>query len=151
MNSLIKNTVHTLNDLIAVLKGSQHGFKTAAEDVSVPELAHIFTRYAKQRAEFVIELEIHISALGEDAEKPGGIHLGWINLKAALASNNPHAVLVAAEHGEDVVLSAYHKALDDSDLDESSREVIGLQYAEVRAAHNHIRVLRDSGTYHKIS
>lgn len=155
MNSLIKNTVHTLNELITVLQDSQRGYKTAAENVKIPELTHIFARYAKQRAEFVIELQAHVNTLGEDAEKSGSVTgslpRGWINLKAALAINAPHAVLVEAEHSEDVTLSAYHKALDDSDLDESSREVIGLQYADVRAAHNHIRVLRDSGTYRKIA
>jgi len=153
MNSLVKNTVHTLNDLIAVLKDGQRGYKTASEDVKAPELARILARYAKQRAEFVVELQAHVNALGEDPEKSGSVtgslHRGWINLKAALSSNDPHAVLVEAERGEDVALSAYRKALEDHDLDESSREVIGLQYTEVRAAFNHIRMLRDSGTYKK--
>lgn len=155
MNSLIKHTVHTLNDLITVLKDGQRGYKTAAEDVKAPELAHIFDRYAKQRAEFVVELQAHAHALGEDAEKSGsvtgGLHRGWINLKAALSSNEPHAVLVEAERGEDVALAAYRKAIEEPDVEDSTREVIGLQYAEVRAAHNHIRMLRDSGTYRKVS
>ena len=155
MKSTIKNTVDALNDLVEVLKDGQHGFKTAAEDVKSPELARIFARYAKQRAEFAAELQAHVIALGEDVEKSGSVtgslHRGWINLKAALSTNEPHAVLVEAERGEDAAVAAYNKALEDPELDESTRDVISLQYSEVKNAHDHIRMLRDSGTYRKAS
>lgn len=155
MNSDIKTTLKTLNDLIEVLKDGEEGFKTAASDVKVPDLNLVFTRYAVQRAEFASELQARVLALGADVETTGSvagsIHRGWINLKAALSSNEPHAVLAEAERGEDSAVAAYRKALEQNELDASTRDVIGRQYADVKAAHDHVKMLRDSATYRKAS
>lgn len=155
MNSNIKSTISTLNDVIEILKDGQHGFKTAAEDVKVPELARIFNRYSQQRAEFVAELQARVVGLGADVEKTGSVtgamHRGWINLKAALSSNEPHAVLEEAERGEDAAVAEYKKALDNSDLDLPTRDILSRQYADVRAAHDQVKQLRDGATYRKAS
>lgn len=155
MNSDIKTTLKTLNDLIEVLKDGEEGFKTAATDVKVAELNLVFTRYAVQRAEFASELQARVLALGADVETSGSvagsIHRGWINLKSALSSNEPHAVLAEAERGEDSAVAAYRKALDEAHLDKSTQDIIGRQYADVKAAHDHVKMLRDSATYRKAS
>jgi uncharacterized protein (TIGR02284 family) len=154
MNSDITRTLKTLNDLIEVLKDGEQGFTTAATDVKVADLSLVFTRYAVQRAEFAAELQARVLALGADVETSGSIagsiHRGWINLKSALSSNDPHAVLAEAERGEDTAVAAYRKALD-QDLDSSTRDVLGRQYADVKAAHDHVKMLRDSDAYRKAS
>jgi uncharacterized protein (TIGR02284 family) len=155
MNSDIKITLKTLNDLIEVLKDGEEGFKTAASDVKVPDLSLVFTRYAVQRAEFASELQARVLALGADVETSGSvagsIHRGWINLKSALSSNEPHAVLAEAERGEDSAVAAYRKALDEARLDTSTQDIISRQYADVKSAHDHVKMLRDSATYRKAS
>lgn len=155
MNSDIKTTLKTLNDLIEVLKDGEQGFKTAASDVKVPDLNLVFTRYAVQRAEFASELQARVLALGADADTSGSvagsIHRGWINLKAALSSNEPHAVLAEAERGEDAAVAAYRKALDVTCLDAPTQDLISRQYADVKAAHDHVKMLRDSDAYRKAS
>jgi uncharacterized protein (TIGR02284 family) len=154
MKSDITRTIKTLNDLIEVLKDGEAGFKSAASDVKVSDLALVFTRYAVQRAEFASELQARVLALGADVETSGSvagsIHRGWINLKAALSTNEPHAVLAEAERGEDTAVAAYRKALE-NELDPSTRDLIGRQYADVKAAHDHIKMLRDSDAYRKAS
>ncbi len=153
MNSTINATIQTLNDLIESLKDGQQGFQTAAKDVKAPDLAQVFQGYAKQRGEFAATLQAHVSALGADVEKSGSIagsmHRGWINLKAALSTNEPQAVLDEAERGEDAAVAAYRKALDTRDLDPKTRELIASQATTVKAAHDHVRSLRDSGKYRK--
>lgn len=155
MNSDIKNTIKTLNELIETLRDGQHGFKTAAEDVKAPDVAQLFQRYSAQRAEFVTELQTRVRALGADVEQTGSatgaLHRGWINLKAALSSNEPHAVLEEAERGEDAAVEAYEKALDNQNLDLPTRDVISRQYREIQAAHDTVRELRDGVTYRKAS
>ena len=155
MNSTINETIDTLNDLTEILKDGEHGFRTAAKDVEAPELAALFNRYATQRAEFAATLQAHVVALGAKVDKSGSItgdlHRGWINLKAALSTNEPHAVLSEAERGEDAAVAAYRKALDQGDLDQPTRDLISRQYTEVKAAHDHVRTLRDSSTYAKTS
>ena len=153
MNTTINETIDTLNDLTEILKDGEHGYQTAAKDVKAPELAKIFERYARQRAEFASKLQAHVNNLGAKVEKSGTIrgdlHRGWINIKAALSSNEPHAVLSEAERGEDAAVAAYRKALDHRDLDGPTRDLISHQYTEVKAAHDHVRTLRDSSTYAK--
>ncbi len=155
MNADIKNTIKTLNDLIEVLRDGQHGFKTAADDAKSSELAELFNNYSTQRAEFVSELQARVIALGADIEKSGSatgaMHRGWINLKAALTSNEPHAVLVEAERGEDAAVQAFEKALDNQHLDLPTRNIINRQYHAVKAAHDNVRQLRDSASYRKAS
>jgi uncharacterized protein (TIGR02284 family) len=153
MNSTINATIKTLNDLVEVLKDGQHGFQTAAKDVKAPELAQVFQGYAKQRGEFAATLQAHVAALGADVEKSGSvagsIHRGWINLKSALSTNEPQAVLEEAERGEDEAVAAYRKALEHQNLDTATRDLITSQSTAVKAAHDHVRNLRDSGKYRK--
>lgn len=153
MKSTINTVIDTLNDLTEVLKDGQHGFQTAAKDVKAPELALAFHGYAKQRGEFAATLQAHMAALGADVEKSGSVagtmHRGWINLKSALSTNEPQAVLEEAERGEDAAVAAYRKALEHDDLDADTRQLITSQSIAVKAAHDHVRNLRDSGTYRK--
>ena len=153
MNSTINATIDTLNHLTEVLKDGQHGFETAAKDVKAPELAQVFQRYAQQRAEFAAKLQSHVATLGADVEKSGSIagsmHRGWINLKSALSTNEPQSVLEEAERGEDAAVAAYRKALENTEIDANTRTLIAAQSTAVKAAHDHVRDLRDSGKYKK--
>lgn len=155
MNSDIKNTVEILNDLIETLRDGQHGYKTAADDVEAPELAQMFNRYSEQRAEFVTELQTRVRSLGADVEESGSVagsmHRGWINIKSALSTNEPHAVLAEAERGEDAAVDDYEKALSNEDLDLASRDIITRQYQEVKSAHDKVKQLRDGISYRKAS
>ncbi len=155
MNSTIQDTIAALNELTEILKDGEHGYHTAARDVQAPELADVFARYGRQRAEFASTLQAHVAALGAHVEKSGSLtgdlHRGWINLRAALSRNEPHAVLAEAERGEDAAVAAYRKVLDRRELDQPTRELLGRQFTDVQAAHDHIRNLRDSGKYRKAS
>src|SRR5689334_20651003 len=146
MNSTINETIDVLNDLTEVLKDGEHGFRTAARDVKAPDLAQIFERYATQRAEFASKLQAQVLALGAKVEKSGSVagtmHRGWINLKAALSTNEPQSVLDEAERGEDAAVAAYRKAQGRADLDAATRQLIDSQYTAVKAAHDHVRSLR---------
>ena len=78
----------------------------------------------------------------------GKMHRGWINLKAAISSNEPHAVLSECERGEDAAVAAYREALEKID-DVRAREVVLRQSALVQSAHDTVRDLRDNPMYKK--
>lgn len=153
MNATITTTIDVLNDLTEILKDGEHGFRTAAKDVKAPELVPIFEQYAQQRAQFAAHLQSQVNQLGAKVEKTGSVrgaaHRGWINLKAALSTNEPHAVLAEAERGEDAAVAAYKKALEHTELDPQTRELINRQFRDVKAAHDDVRQLRDSAQYQK--
>jgi uncharacterized protein (TIGR02284 family) len=155
MNSTINETISTLNRLIEVLKDGEHGYLTAAKDVKAAELAVVFEQYSAQRGHFASTLQAHVSNLGAPIEKSGSItgdvHRGWINLKAALSSNEPHAVLVEAERGEAAAVAAYEKAISLRDIDQPTRVLLNRQCAEIKAAHAKVCALRDSSKYAKVA
>lgn len=145
-----EKTLSALNDLIEICKDGQHGFRTAAEDAKDADLARIFTEFSTQRTSFIAELQDRVRSLGGDPEKSGSVsgslHRGWIDMKAAISSHEPHAVLAECERGEDAAVKAYREALDEN-LDPISRGIISRQYASIQAAHDRIKQLRDSLTY----
>ena len=145
------NAIRILNELIAVSRDSEQGFQLAAMDVTEPDLARLFAEYSAQRAKFAIELEQRVRTLRGDPVKTGNAlsaaHRAWMDLKAALAANEIHAVLSECERGEDMAIKVYASALGDPDVDGETRRLIQSQYELVQATHDRIRQLRDSATY----
>jgi uncharacterized protein (TIGR02284 family) len=144
-------TLGILHDLIETCKDGREGFTTAAQDARDPELSRVFSNYAAERARFVAELQQRVSALGGDPDQHGSLgaalHRGWMDLKAALASNEPHAVLSECERGEDAAKANYRDALETFDLDDQTRALVQRQAAAIQEAHDHVKQLRDSVAY----
>src|SRR5688572_15485592 len=96
--------VAALNALIPVCRDSEQGFQLAAMDVNDPELARIFAEYSAQRAKFVQELEERVRVLRAEPVKNGSgvaaVHRVWLDLQAALAADQFHAILSECERGE---------------------------------------------------
>jgi uncharacterized protein (TIGR02284 family) len=139
----------TLKHLIQVCKDGQEGFAKAAEAVKNANMKAVFSKYSLQRAKFAGELEAELLQLGEeDPQKEGSsvagaLHRGWIDLKSALSSGKPHAILEEAERGEDVAKKAYKEALEQDDLPANVREIIARQAAGVQEGHDETKALRD--------
>jgi len=141
-----ENTV--LNNLIETLKDGQEGFKQAAEAVSDPKLKSLFRDYSDQRSRFATVLQSEARRQGETepettSSAAGALHRGWINLKSAITGGDEHAILAECERGEDSAVEEYKKAMDDA-LSPAARELVSLQFPEIKAAHDRIRTLRDA-------
>ena len=137
-----------LNDLIETLKDGQEGFKRAAESVSNPRLKSLFSDYSEQRSRFATALQNEARGHGEsepetDSSASGALHRGWINLKSALTGGDEHAILAECERGEDSAVAEYKTALADG-LSPSAQQLVSRQFAEIKAAHDRIRSLRDA-------
>ena len=151
MKSSYEKSISILNDLIETCKDGQHGFSTAAKDAKDAELARVFSQYAAQRGDYIRELQQRVRALGGDPDTHGSVsgslHRGWINLKSALTTNEPHAVLAECERGEDAAVANYRNALKEQELELESISLIQRQAAGVQEAHDRIKQLRDSVAY----
>lgn len=151
MKTFNEKNISVLNDLVETCKDGQQGFATAAKDAKDPELARVFSQYAAQRGAYLRELQQAIRSLGGDPDKHGSVsgslHRGWINLKAAVSSNEPHAVLAECERGEDAAVHNYREALTSAELDMDTRSIIQRQAAGVKEAHDRVKQLRDSVAY----
>jgi uncharacterized protein (TIGR02284 family) len=60
-----------------------------------------------------------------------------------MATRDEHAVLAECERGEDYAVSQYLQALEESELPPSVLAVVREQYVAIKAAHDHVRGLRD--------
>ncbi|HEY4256831.1 MAG TPA: PA2169 family four-helix-bundle protein [Candidatus Udaeobacter sp.] len=144
----MKNSNEIIDDLIQTLKDGQEGFKQAAEAVSDPKLKSLFREYSDQRSRFATVLQSEARREGEtepetSSSATGALHRGWINLKSAITGGDEHAILAECERGEDSAVEEYKKALDDG-LSPPARELVFLQFPEIKAAHDRIRSLRDA-------
>jgi uncharacterized protein (TIGR02284 family) len=144
----MKKESTVLNNLIETLKDGQEGFKQAAEGVSDPKLKSLFRDYSNQRSRFATALQVEVRQHGEtepetSSSATGALHRGWINVKSAITGGDEHAILAECERGEDSAVEEYQKALDDG-LTPSAQELVLRQFAEIKAAHDRIKSLRDA-------
>ena len=140
-NEVIDNRIETLKD-------GQEGFKQAAESVSNPQLKSLFRDYSQQRSRFATALQGEARHQGEtdpetSSSATGALHRGWINLKSAITGGDEHAILAECERGEDLAVEEYKKALEDG-LTPTAQELVSRQFAEIKAAHDRIKGLRDA-------
>lgn len=145
---LMKKENSVLNNLIETLKDGEEGFKQAAESVSNSNLKSLFRAYSDQRLRFATALQSEARQHGKtepetSSSTTGALHRGWINLKSAITGGDEHAILAECERGEDSAVEEYKKALDDG-LFPSAQELVSRQFVEIKAAHNRIRILRDT-------
>jgi len=146
-----RKTLLVLNNLIRASRDAEQGYLAAADAVPEPELVEMFAAYALQRAKFADELQERLRILRGTPETHGGlggdVHRTWMGFRAAIESNDSHAILSECERGEDLAVMACRDALAERDLDNQTRGVIQRHYEFVQAAHDRVRQLRDSTVY----
>lgn len=148
----MQTTKTVLTDIIETLEDGRKGFESGAEKLAEDgrqDLAATFREFAEQRARFSTELRnIAVSEsidIDERGSLGGAMHRGWMALKDALTGDDPHAVIAAAEKGEDHAVSEYDEALERgfNELPATVHDVLVRQYEEVRKAHDTVKALRE--------
>lgn len=137
-------------DLMQVLEDGRDGFAKGAEKLDADgetALAGTFRELGSQRGQMSDELQQIAAGYGDQIDEDGTIaakvHRGWMAVKDAIAGSDPDGVLDAAEQGEDHAVSEFEGALE-KDLSPEFRPVIERQLAQVRAAHDQVKTLRDA-------
>ena len=144
------NTISVLENLLETVENGRLGFAEAAQmldDHGDMDLAAEMRELSQQRLRIANELRDLAAAegatLGDQGEGTvaGSLHRSWMALKDAV-SDGPHAVLAAAEQGEDHAVTEYEQAIQE-DLPASILPIVERQAGEVRTAHDRVRRLRD--------
>jgi uncharacterized protein (TIGR02284 family) len=147
MPGTLQDYAQAVHDVITVNRDAEQGFRGAANAVNDPAMKEMFAQYAAQRAGFAVELQAAVKAMGFDPIDPQGVggmlHASWMSLKGMVTGHDVHGILVETDKGEDHSLTTYRFALSKT-LTPEIAAVIDKQYAEVQAAHDRIRMLRDS-------
>lgn len=126
-----------LNDLVAVCRDAEAGYRLAAEHATEPELKAFLEGLAAQRTKFAAELEAEVRKLGGDRVAGGTLialaHRGLMGLRAIWAKENPEAVLSECERGERLALKHYAAAME-GELPRELEQMVESQWAEVKKA-----------------
>lgn len=144
--SLSKETIDQLQELIQMNIDSRDGFHHAALKIEDMTLSTLFQSLAHQREEQANELSRFVEWNQEEPSRSGSfaaaLHRSWITIRESVSSDNLYAVLAEAERGEDQIKEAYEAALRET-AGSAMNDVLTRQFAQVKAAHDRIRDLRD--------
>jgi uncharacterized protein (TIGR02284 family) len=147
MPGTLQDYAQAVHDVISVCRDGEQGFRGAAQAVNAPAIKQKFEQYSAQRAQFAVELQGAVKALGFEAIDPQGLggmlFASWISLKGLVTGHDVHGILVEAERGEDWTLKTYRAALGKT-LPPEIATMIQKQFEQVQEAHDHIKNLRDA-------
>lgn len=128
---------------------SAKGFEEAAKDVKNTQLATDFRKWSQERSKQARDLaelvEINDGEVNREVSWLGSLHRSYMLLKAAISSDDDHAILTEAERGEDSIKEAYEDVLKESP-GTTVNDLLQQQYSQVKATHDRVRQLRDACT-----
>ena len=145
-----KNAIEALNDLIKINNDRVEGYELAIEETKSEDsdLKSIFSGMTQESRNYNRELSTEIRNLGGETEtgttNSGKIYRAWMDVKATFTGHSRKAVLENCEFGEDAAQKAYKSALEDEDLQGSSRDLVSRQKQSLRVSHDKIKMMRDS-------
>jgi uncharacterized protein (TIGR02284 family) len=143
--TLTDSTIEKLQDLIQVNVDSHDGFEEVADKTDDIAVANLFRRLASERSNQASELQAIVAANCEEPEESGSYsaaaHRVLIDIRAALGGGTK-VMLIEAEKGEDQIKEKYEEVMKDNPGTAVS-DVLHRHYEAVKAAHDHVRDLRD--------
>ena len=139
-------TIRTLNELIAVSRDGEKGFRVCAQLVRSERLRTLFDDRSRACAQAVQELQFWVRELGGEPSTEGSamgtLHRGWVDVLATLSRHDDETIIAECERGEGYALEVYRNALDDH-LPEPVRRIVLRQFEGV--VNNYGRIRRLAG------
>ena len=144
-----EKTIDVLNKLVEINNDRIEGYETATKETDEQELKSLFSQFAQTSLSCKQQLTDEIYKLGgnptESTKISGKFFRVWMDVKAALASNDRKTILSSCEYGEDHAIDTYEKVLAE-DLEYLSivqQNMIRNQYSRIESDHNRIKAMRD--------
>jgi uncharacterized protein (TIGR02284 family) len=151
MKTIDEKTTKALRKLIIINNDRFEGYQDAKNHADDGDLKILFEKYSLQSKKFGNEIEMMIPDLSDDVpdsddtKASGKLFRAWMEIKDNLAPNNRKAVLSSCEFGEDAAKREYDRVLEDAeDISPEALAMIHRHRAELQAAHDEIKAMRDS-------
>ncbi len=150
----IDKTVDALNRLVEINNDRIEGYETAAGETDEQALKTLFGRFALASHTCREELANEISSLEgmptEGTKTSGKIFRAWMDVKAALTSNDRKAILNSCEFGETNALETYEHVLkhDRKHLGSHHISMINKQMSLLRRDHYEVSAMREELKMH---
>jgi len=147
MSTPQSHDIHVLNGLIETTLDSADGYREAAGETEDRRFKALFEKRSFERQGLAGDLKGAVLTLGGEPEDDGSVlakaHRAFLDVKHALLRDE-QAVVNSVENGEDFIKAKFEKALEDSDVSETTRETIRRAYATVKDGHDQMRDLKHS-------
>lgn len=145
----IAKTIEALNTLIVINNDRIEGYKTATAEAKETDLKTLFSNLTQTSIDCKKELMAEVIRLGgtpdEGTRISGKFFRAWMDIKAALSTNDRKTILESCEFGEDAALHTYKKVLiqDHPNTNNIEQDMLNKQYALLKADHDKVKKLRD--------
>lgn len=141
--------IDAINSLIIINNDRSEGYKKAAEEAKDSELKSLFTKFSQQSQAFSTELRKFVPDSKEpehdETKTTGKLFRLWMDIKAAVTSNDRKAILSSCEFGEDAAKNEYKSILEKSEeIPSDALSVITKQNAEILKSHDQIKAMRNA-------
>lgn len=142
--------IDALNQLIEINNDRLEGYETAAGETGSADLQTLFGNMKSTSYDNLQELREEVSRLNgqatEGTKVTGKFFRVWMDVKAALSTNDRQTVLNSCEFGEDKALETYEDVLENNSGTFSAEQIamVKAQQANLRADHDRIKALRDA-------
>ena len=128
-----------LNKLLTRSHDAEEGYQEAAENAKDAELKSLFLAQSRQRAEYAMELDREIRAIGGEPDSGtsllSDLHRAWINIKSSFSSDDDKVTVQECKRGDQQALTDYNDVLQQTDLVASTRELLLRQKQSIETAH----------------
>ncbi|WP_452231868.1 ferritin-like domain-containing protein [Lacinutrix sp. MEBiC02595] len=136
-----------LNALLEKNYDAEKGYKKAAENAKHIGLKNFFNKKAQERYDFGYELKTEIKSFGQQADKEGSLtgtaHRAWMDIKAALSSDNDESMLEEAIRGEKAAIAEYEEVIEEIGLPLNTKNMLYNQKSHIEQELNTIKRLED--------
>jgi len=139
MESKNKYAVGKLNHLINIAEDGKEGYKNAAEDLKDFAIKSSFLTHSQDRSAYASELRQIVEQLDGDAEDKGGDSLGsmhrvWMDIKSTFTGGDTTAIINACITGEESAIKEYKSFLEDAEIPERCKPLVGEQLSGIQQA-----------------
>lgn len=140
-NTLIDETIQTLNDLLKSCQDCEFGFRACADSAQADDIRALLRRRSEECKAAAAEMAAHVLRLGGEPERSASHH-EWMGTRSTLSTHTDLAALQECERGEDAALERYADALN-KPLEPAAKEVIDSQRMNTKRSHDQLRAMRD--------
>lgn len=146
-STLNDKTIKKLQELTTANIDSSMGFEEAARVIDNGPIRSLFRDFSVWRARNANELQRYVAVSDGTPDRSGSwtgkFYQWWIEFRGMMHGGDEHAILTAAERGEDMIKEAYERALKEIPASPVS-DVLHRQYREIKSGHDRIREMRDA-------
>ncbi|MEO5788920.1 PA2169 family four-helix-bundle protein [Gelidibacter sp.] len=138
-----RDTVNVLQIIITKNYDAQKGYRKAMVDVKNPELKTFLQQQARQRSNFLTEIDQEIRSLNEipkeNGSRTGTLHRAWIDVKNFVAGNNDETVIEEVIRGEKAKINEYRDVLKRNTL---APQIISMLQSQLNGIKNTLKQVK---------